>query len=93
MTPLDSRDRRDRLITFRPDTPEQKARITATARGEGMSAAGWPLIQVVGPVVRIGREVISHPSLVPIQAEPAVWSLERPRCGNYPASTLRYAAA
>lgn len=34
--------------------------------------------------------MFSHPSLAhSIQAEPAVWSLEGPRCGNYPASTLR----
>ena len=41
MTPLDARDRRDRLITFRPESPEQKARITLAAKAEGMSAAGW----------------------------------------------------
>ena len=28
-------------------------------------------------------------SLLITQAEPAVWSLEEPHCGNYPASTLR----
>ena len=46
--------------------------------------------QVVGPVVKEG--VNSTPSsLLITQAEPAVWSLEEPHCGNYPASTLRHA--